>query len=56
MRADHTPTESREWKQARHSAFVQDILSTFTRRPADLMSFEDVQQKRQLQHVHYLEL
>ncbi|MEJ2211101.1 MAG: hypothetical protein P8129_18960 [Anaerolineae bacterium] len=56
MRPGHTPAESRGWKQARQSAFVQDVLSAFTRRPAGLMSFEDVQQKLQLDHVHYLEL
>lgn len=56
MKADSTPTESREWKQARQSAFVQDVLAAFTRRPAALMSFEAVQQKLQLQHVHYQEL
>jgi hypothetical protein len=56
MRADQTPIESRRWKQARQSALVQDVLAAFTRRPAGLMSFEDVQHKLQLEDAHYLEL
>ena len=56
MRADQTLIESRGWKRARQSAFVQDVLTVFTRRPVGLMSFEDVQQKLQLEDAHYLEL
>lgn len=55
MRGSYTPVESREWKQARHSAFVQEALAAFTRRPADLLSFEDVHQKLQLSNLHYLD-
>ena len=55
MRRDDITAESREWRQARRSAFVQDILATFARRPADLLSFEDVQQKLQLGPLHYLD-
>jgi hypothetical protein len=56
MRGDYATAESREWRQARHSAFVQDVLAAFTRRSADLMSFEDVHQKLQLRSLHYLDL
>jgi hypothetical protein len=55
MSVDPVPTESRQWKQARQSAFVQDVLATFTRRPAGLMNFADVEQKLQLHNVHYLD-
>lgn len=48
--------ESREWKLARRAAFVQDVLASLTHRPANLMSFEHVQQKMQLRDVHYLGL
>ena len=56
MKETYTTPENREWKLARRTAFVQDILASFTRRPADLMSFEHVQQKLQLRDVHYLGL
>jgi hypothetical protein len=56
MRGNYPTAESREWKQARQSAFVQDVLAAFTRRPADLMSFEDVHQKLQLSSLNYLDL
>jgi hypothetical protein len=47
---------SLDWKQARRSAFVQEVLSVFTQRPTGLMSFDHVQQKLQLDNVRYLEL
>jgi hypothetical protein len=56
MRGTCTTFESREWKQARQSAFIQDVLAAFTRRPVDLMSFEHVHQKLQLSSLHYLDL
>jgi hypothetical protein len=56
MKGTYTTPENREWKLARRAAFAQDILASFTRRPADLMSFEHVQQKLQLRDVHYLGL
>jgi hypothetical protein len=56
MRGSYTPVGSREWKQARHSAFVQEALAALTRHPAGLMSFEDVHQKLQLCNLHYLDL
>ncbi len=55
MRGDYVTAESREWRQARRSAFVQDVLATFARRPADLMCFEDVQKKLQLGPLHCLD-
>ena len=48
--------ETQEWRQARRAAFVQDVLSAFTRRPADLLPFEEVRQKLQLHNVRYLGL
>jgi hypothetical protein len=44
------------WKQARRTAFVQDVLAAFTQRPADLLSFEQVSQKLKLGSVRYLDL
>ncbi len=40
--------ESQEWKQARRAAFAQDVLAVFTRRPSDLLSFEEVRQTLRL--------
>ncbi len=56
MRAVVSPPVSGDWRQARRSAFVQDVLAVFTERPADLMSFEHVQQKLQLCQVQYLDV
>ena len=56
MREAYATSESREWKQARRSAFVQEVLAAFTQRPTGLMSFDDVQKKLQLDNVHYLDL
>lgn len=56
MRTNYPTTESREWRQARRSAFVQDVLSAFTQRPVDLLSFEDVHEKLHLRNLHYLDL
>jgi uncharacterized ParB-like nuclease family protein len=55
MRRDDITAESRQWRQARNSAFVQDVLASFSRRPADLLSFEDVQQKLQLGPLRFLD-
>lgn len=44
------------WDQARRGAFVQDILTAFTRRPANLLPFEEVRDKLQLGNVHELGL
>lgn len=56
MRGNYATAESREWRRARHAAFVQDVLTAFTQRPAGLMSFEDVHQKLQLANLHYLDV
>jgi len=44
----------RDWEHARRSAFVQDVLSTFTQRPADLLSFEEVRRRLELRNERYL--
>ncbi|RLC61960.1 MAG: hypothetical protein DRI80_07520 [Chloroflexota bacterium] len=51
-----TPETQQEWEQARRAAFVQDILAAFTRRPADLLPFEEVRQRLHLRNVRYLGL
>jgi len=56
MRHTHAEPQSREWKQARRTAFVQDVLASFTQRPTSLLSFEQVSQKLQLSNVQYLGL
>jgi hypothetical protein len=52
----YTRPESVRWKQARRSAFVQEVLAAFTQRPAHLLSFEHVQEKLQLNNVNYLDI
>ena len=56
MQEPITPMEVQEWKQARRAAFAQDVLAAFTRRPADLLLFEEVRRKLQLHTVRYLGL
>ena len=56
MRHTHAELQSREWKQARRTAFVQDVLASFTQRPVSLLSFEQVSEKLQLSNVQYLGL
>ena len=51
-----TPAETKEWKLARQAAFAQDVLAALTRRPADLLPFEEVRQKLRLRSAHYLGL
>jgi hypothetical protein len=48
--------EKTHWDQARRSAFVQDVLTSLTQRPADLLPFEEVRDKLQLKNVHELGL
>jgi len=48
--------EKTHWEQARRGAFVQDILATFTQRPADLLPFEEVRDKLHLSNVRELGL
>ena len=45
-----------DWEQARRSAFIQDVLSAFTRRPTDLLPFEEVRQQLRLINAQYLGL
>ena len=56
MSKTHATSQTREWEQARRTAFIQDALATFTQRPADLLPFEEVRQKLQLSNVRYLGL
>lgn len=48
--------EKTRWERARRVAFVQNVLATFTQRPATLLPFEEVRQKLQLSNTHYLGL
>jgi hypothetical protein len=48
--------ERTRWEKARRSAFVHDVLAAFTRRPADLLPFEEVCNKLQLRNVRELGL
>jgi hypothetical protein len=55
MNKTYTTSET-QWKQARRVAFAQDVLAAFTKRPADLLPFEEVRQKLQLSNMRYLGL
>jgi hypothetical protein len=48
MVGTYSTPENREWRKARRSAFIQDILGSLSQRPADLLSFEHVHQKLRL--------
>lgn len=48
--------ERARWEKARRSAFVQDVLTTFTRRPGDLLPFEEIRHKLKLGNVFELGL
>jgi dienelactone hydrolase len=50
------PNTQRQWEDARRAAFVQDVLSAFTRRQTDLLPFEEVRQELQLRDVRYVGL
>lgn len=50
------PAETHDWEEARRGAFVQQVLTAFTRRPSDLLPFEQVRQKLRLHSVRYLGL
>jgi dienelactone hydrolase len=50
------PNMQRQWEDARRTAFVQDVLSAFTRRQTDLLPFEEVRQELQLRDVRYVGL
>ena len=49
-------SQSREWKQARRTAFVQEALGVLMQRPAALLSFDHVHERLHLRNVHYLDL
>ena len=49
-------SQSREWKQARRTAFVQEALGVLMQRPAALLSFDDVHERLQLRNLRYLDL
>jgi hypothetical protein len=42
-----------DWEKARQAAVVEDVLNLFTRRQADLLSFDDVQKRLRLAQKHY---
>jgi uncharacterized ParB-like nuclease family protein len=44
------------WKQARRAAFAQDVVSAFTQRSENLLSFEQVSGRLHLEHVQYREV
>jgi hypothetical protein len=48
--------ESREWKHARRSAFVEEAVAVLKRQSGDLLSFDQVHERLQLKHVRYLAL
>jgi dienelactone hydrolase len=50
------PNTQRQWEDARRTAFVQDVLSAFTRRQTDLLPFEEVRHELQLRDVRYVGL
>ena len=52
----YTKSETDKWRQARRTAFVQDVLAVFTQRPTDLLSFEEVRDKLKLSNVDALGL
>ncbi len=60
MSSFYTPPTDRgektHWEQARRSAFVHDIMTAFTRRPANLLPFEEICDKLQLGNVQELGL
>ena len=56
MSENRTASQSREWKQARRTAFVEEVLAVLKQRPADLLSFDHVHEKLQLNDVRYLDL
>ncbi|UCC62142.1 MAG: acetylxylan esterase [Anaerolineae bacterium] len=56
MNETFSHSETRDWVEARRAAFAQDILATLTRRPADLLPFEEVRQRFNLRNARYLGL
>jgi hypothetical protein len=56
VRPNHSLQEHTAWKEARRAAFIHEALATLTQRPVALLSFEEVSQKLELDHVTYLHL
>jgi hypothetical protein len=56
VKETYAMSSSLGWKQARRTAFVQDVLAAFTQRPTSLLSFDGVSEKLKLGHVRYLDL
>jgi hypothetical protein len=50
------PRESREWQQARRTAFLEEAMAVLKRRPGDLLSFDQVHERLQLRNARYLAL
>jgi hypothetical protein len=50
------PPQTREWRLARRSAFIEETLAVLRQRPAALMSFDQVYERLQLKDVRYLDL
>jgi hypothetical protein len=48
-----TTQAGKDWDRARQSALIEDILGIFTRRSADLLSFEDVKSQLRLTQKNY---
>jgi dienelactone hydrolase len=51
-----SPNTVRLWERARRRAFVQDVLSAFTQRQADLLPFDQVRASLHLNNARYLGL
>jgi hypothetical protein len=43
----------RNWERARHSAGIEDVLSVFSRKSADLLSFDQVKEQLRLSQKNY---
>ena len=56
MDETYKPSTNAEWENAHRSAFIQDVLSIFTRQPADLLPFEKVSERLKLHNKRYLGL
>jgi len=56
VREPYVTPENLHWKQARRTAFIQDIVAAFTQHPEGLLSFKHVSQKLRLGTVQYLDL
>ncbi len=53
---DGSRPENADWEEAHRAAFAQDALALLTRRPTDLLPFEQVREKLHLHSLSYLGL